>query len=53
MTTATWTATTDRGRLVGAARYWSLVRELSITNFKLKYTGSALGYVSSLVKPLA
>jgi len=53
MTTASWTATTSQGRLDGAARYWSLVRELSITNFKLKYTGSALGYVWSLVKPLA
>ena len=30
----------------------NLVRELSITAFKLKYTGSALGYVWSLVKPL-
>jgi len=29
----------------------NLVRELSITQFKLKYTGSALGYVWSLVKP--
>ena len=53
MTSATWTAATGRGRLSGAARYWSLVRELSITNFKLKYTGSALGYVWSLAKPLA
>jgi ABC-2 type transport system permease protein len=53
MTTASWTATTGQGRLEGAARYWSLVRELSITNFKLKYTGSVLGYVWSLVKPLA
>ena len=33
-------------------RNLNLVRELSITNFKLKYTGSALGYVWSLVKPL-
>lgn len=30
----------------------NLVRELSITAFKLKYTGSALGYVWSLIKPL-
>jgi ABC-2 type transport system permease protein len=49
----TWGATAGQGRLSGASRYWSLVRELSITNFKLKYTGSALGYVWSLVKPLA
>jgi ABC-2 type transport system permease protein len=33
-------------------RNLNLVRELSITSFKLKYTGSALGYVWSLVKPL-
>jgi ABC-2 type transport system permease protein len=30
----------------------NLIRELSITSFKLKYTGSALGYVWSLAKPL-
>lgn len=30
----------------------NLIRELSITGFKLKYTGSALGYVWSLAKPL-
>jgi ABC-2 type transport system permease protein len=30
----------------------TLIRELAITNFKLKYTGSALGYLWSLVKPL-
>lgn len=53
MTATTWSATIGQDRLTGAARYWSLVRELSITNFKLKYTGSALGYVWSLVKPLA
>jgi len=33
-------------------RNLNLVRELSITSFKLKYTGSALGYVWSLMKPL-
>jgi ABC-2 type transport system permease protein len=33
-------------------RNLNLVRELSITAFKIKYTGSALGYVWSLVKPL-
>ncbi|MDQ2960849.1 MAG: ABC transporter permease [Candidatus Dormibacteraeota bacterium] len=30
----------------------NLTRELAITNFKLKYTGSVLGYAWSLVKPL-
>jgi ABC-2 type transport system permease protein len=33
-------------------RTFNLTRELAITQFKLKYTGSALGYVWSLVKPL-
>ena len=33
-------------------RNLNLVRELSITQFKLKYTGSALGYAWSLAKPL-
>jgi ABC-2 type transport system permease protein len=33
-------------------RNLNLVRELSITSFRLKYTGSALGYIWSLVKPL-
>jgi ABC-2 type transport system permease protein len=53
VSTAAWNPTGGRGGLSGAARYWSLVRELSITNFKLKYTGSVLGYVWSLIKPLA
>lgn len=30
----------------------NLVRELSVTQFKLKYTGSILGYLWSLMKPL-
>lgn len=30
----------------------NLLRELTLTSFKLKYAGSALGYVWSLVKPL-
>ncbi|MDQ6856914.1 MAG: ABC transporter permease [Candidatus Dormibacteraeota bacterium] len=35
-----------------ARRNWNLIRELAITQFKLKYTGSALGYLWSLMKPL-
>jgi ABC-2 type transport system permease protein len=31
---------------------FNLTRELAVTAFKLKYTGSALGYAWSLVKPL-
>jgi ABC-2 type transport system permease protein len=34
------------------ARYINLTRELAFTNFKLKYTGSVLGYLWSLMKPL-
>jgi len=30
----------------------NLTRELAVTSFKLKYTGSVLGYLWSLVKPL-
>lgn len=33
--------------------YVSLIRELAITEFKLKYQGSVIGYFWSLVKPLA
>ncbi len=33
--------------------YWSMVRELAVSDFKLKYQGSILGYVWSLIKPLA
>jgi ABC-2 type transport system permease protein len=33
-------------------RFRNLVRELAITDFKLKYQGLALGYVWSLAKPL-
>jgi len=32
--------------------YLGLIKELAITDFKLKYQGSVLGYVWSLVKPL-
>jgi ABC-2 type transport system permease protein len=40
------------GGVGGPARYFNLTRELALTNFKLKYTGSVLGYLWSLVKPL-
>ncbi len=33
-------------------RHLNLTRELAITQFKLKYTGSVLGYLWSLLKPL-
>ena len=32
-------------------RYANLTRELAVTSFKLKYTGSVLGYLWSLFKP--
>lgn len=34
-------------------KYYGLVRELAITEFKLKYQGSVVGYLWSLMKPLA
>ena len=39
-------------RVSETARYVNLVRELALSNFKLKYTGSVLGYLWSLFKPL-
>ena len=33
--------------------YWGLLQELAATDFKLKYQGSVIGYLWSLVKPLA
>jgi ABC-2 type transport system permease protein len=33
-------------------RHLNLTRELAITQFKLKYTGSVLGYLWSLLKPM-
>jgi ABC-2 type transport system permease protein len=33
-------------------RYFDLIRELAITDFKLKYQGSIAGYLWSLAKPL-
>jgi ABC-2 type transport system permease protein len=40
------------GDLSELRRHVNLTRELAITQFKLKYTGSVLGYVWSLFKPL-
>jgi ABC-2 type transport system permease protein len=34
-------------------RFWHLTRALAITEFKLKFFGSALGYLWQLVRPLA
>jgi ABC-2 type transport system permease protein len=34
-------------------KYWNLIKEIAVTDFKLKYQGSVLGYFWSLVKPLA
>lgn len=33
-------------------KYWHLTKELAITEFKLKYQGSVIGYFWSLMKPL-
>jgi ABC-2 type transport system permease protein len=45
-------AVTSEQRRGTLRRYANLTRELAISQFKLKYTGSVLGYVWSLVKPL-
>jgi ABC-2 type transport system permease protein len=46
-------AATSSGLRRGALRrHANLTRELAISQFKLKYTGSVLGYMWSLVKPL-
>jgi ABC-type polysaccharide/polyol phosphate export permease len=37
----------------GARRVFELVRELAITDFRLKYNDSALGYAWSMLSPLA
>jgi ABC-2 type transport system permease protein len=39
--------------LKSKAKYFDLIRELAITDFKLKYQGSVAGYLWSLVKPLS
>jgi len=38
---------------MGRYNYLSLLRELAVTDFKLKYQGSVAGYLWSLMKPLA
>lgn len=43
---------TGRHMSAALARNVNLTRELALTQFKLKYAGSALGYVWSLVKPM-
>ncbi|TMD92908.1 MAG: ABC transporter permease [Chloroflexi bacterium] len=52
------TATSTEPRLAtppagsGMRRHLNLTRELAVTQFKLKYTGSVLGYLWSLLKPM-
>ena len=38
---------------VFSTKYYSLLRQLVITDFKLRYQGSVLGYLWSIVRPLA
>ncbi len=45
-------AVVTRTTRTGWTRHYNLVRELALTQFKLKYTGSVLGYCWSLIKPL-
>src|SRR4051794_31385362 len=45
--------TSTKVELSVSRNYWSMVRELALTEFKLKYQGSIFGYLWSLMKPLA
>ena len=44
--------TTGTARFGGIRQYAHVVRVVASAEFKLKYSGSALGYVWSVVKPL-
>jgi len=44
---------TPKVEINASRNYWSMVRELALTDFKLKYQGSFFGYLWSLMKPLA
>jgi ABC-2 type transport system permease protein len=46
-------ASTPKVEINSNRNYWSMVRELAVTDFKLKYQGSVFGYFWSLMKPLA
>jgi len=46
------TAASSAQRRGTLRRHVNLTRELAVSQFKLKYTGSVLGYVWSLVKPM-
>ena len=50
---STTTAHHQRPSLLGSdvSRFWSLVLTLAVTDFKLKYYGSVLGYVWTLARP--
>lgn len=52
LTATTPIGTARHGTAPGALRrHGNLVRELAVTQFRLKYTGSVLGYLWSLLKP--
>jgi len=46
-------ATSGMARFGGIRQYAHVVRVVASAEFKLKYSGSALGYIWSIVKPLA
>ena len=50
---STATASHQRPSLLGSdvSRFWNLVLTLAVTDFKLKYYGSVLGYVWTLARP--
>lgn len=46
------TVTSTRGHNMTAAQYWTLVRTLGVSEFKLRFAHSVLGYAWTLSKPL-
>ena len=46
-------ASAARRSATTCARFWSLTWTLAVTDFKLRFYGSVLGYVWTLVRPFA
>jgi ABC-2 type transport system permease protein len=53
MPTKSVTQTKAAVEISAKRNYWGLIRELAVSDFKLKYQGSFFGYLWSLMKPLA
>ena len=53
MTTAAAAPAPARRSARDRRRFWSLTWTLAVTDFKLRFYGSVLGYVWTLVRPFA